>query len=109
MRFCCPCLPEAEVVAVLQAGASALSHLHAHRIIHYDVKSENLMLGSDGLWKLGDFGSASERTFDFQGAARKLLLEAEEFVHGRCTPIFRAPEVADVHLRWSIGRSLESS
>ncbi|CAJ1410588.1 unnamed protein product [Effrenium voratum] len=103
MRYCCPCLPEAEALAALSGTASALHHLHAHRIIHYDVKSENLMLGSDGRWKLGDFGSASERSFDLQGAPRKLLLEAEAFVHGRCTPIFRAPEVADVHLRWPIG------
>ncbi|CAE7150596.1 Gak [Symbiodinium pilosum] len=99
----CPCLPEEEVLAVLGAGAGALAHLHHHRMIHYDVKSENLMLGADGLWKLGDFGSASERTFDFSGAPRKLVLEAEEFVHGRCTSIYRAPEVADVHLRWPIG------
>lgn len=99
----CPCLSEVEVLAVLGAAASALAHLHEHRVIHYDVKSENLMLGADGLWKLGDFGSASERTFDFTGAPRKLVLEAEEFVHGRCTTIYRAPEVADVHLRWPIG------
>lgn len=99
----CPCLSEVEVLAVLRAASSALAHLHEHRIIHYDVKSENLMLGADGLWKLGDFGSASERTFDFTGAPRKLVFEAEEFVHGRCTTIYRAPEVADVHLRWPIG------
>jgi len=108
LRYCCPCLPEAEVLAVLRNASSALNHLHAHGVIHYDVKSENLMLGADGLWKLGDFGSASERTFEFEPAApRKLLLEVEEFVHGRCTPIFRAPEVADVHLRWPIGHKVD--
>ena len=32
---------------------------------------ENLLLGNDGLWKLGDFGSASERTFDLEGADKK--------------------------------------
>eukprot|EP00434_Breviolum_minutum_P026137 symbB.v1.2.023110.t2/scaffold2093.1/size89838/7 len=108
LRYCCPCLPEAEVLAVLRNASSALNHLHAHGVIHYDVKSENLMLGADGLWKLGDFGSASERTFEFEPAApRKVLLEVEEFVHGRCTPIFRAPEVADVHLRWPIGHKVD--
>eukprot|EP00435_Cladocopium_sp_Y103_P045137 s152_g12.t2 len=106
-RYCCPCLPEAEVLAVLRNASAALVHLHAEGVIHYDVKSENLMLGADGLWKLGDFGSASERSFDFQGAPRKLMLEAEEFVHGRCTPIFRAPELADVHLRWPIGPKVD--
>lgn len=106
-RYCCPCLPEAEVLALLCNASAALGHLHAEGVIHYDVKSENLMLGADGLWKLGDFGSASERSFEFQGAPRKLMLEAEEFVHGRCTPIFRAPELADVLLRWPIGPKVD--
>lgn len=92
-RYCCPCLPEAELLAVLRNASAALGHLHAE--------------GADGLWKLGDFGSASERSFEFQGAPRKLMLEAEEFVHGRCTPIFRAPELADVHLRWPIGPKVD--
>jgi len=101
--WCCPCLPEAGVLDVLEGTAIALSHLHGVGIVHYDVKSENLLLGMDARWKLGDFGSASERTFMLANAPRKLVLEAEEFIHGRCTPIYRAPELADVHLRWHIG------
>ena len=27
----------------------------------------------------------------------------QDFVHGRCTSIYRAPELADVHLKWPIG------
>lgn len=100
---CVPCLPEPEVLDVLGATAAALAHLHAQGVIHYDVKSENLLLGADGIWKLGDFGSASKRCFDLAGASRRTLLEVEEFIHGRCTPIYRPPEVADVHLRWHIG------
>lgn len=60
------------------------------------MKSENLMLGqvlrwhpqglgallgadlvgADGLWKLCDFGSASDRSFDFVDGGRKVVLEA---------------------------------
>lgn len=104
---CCPCLPEAESLGVLGDTAAALAHLHAVGIIHYDVKSENLLLGADRCWKLGDFGSASERTLDLAGASRKAVFEAEEFIHGRCTPIYRAPELADVHLRWPIGPKVD--
>lgn len=104
---CCPCLPEAEILDVLGGIASALAHLHGLGIFHYDVKSESLLRGCDERWKLGDFGSASERTFDLTGASRQLLLEAQEFIHGRCTPFYRAPEVADVHLRWPIGPQVD--
>lgn len=102
-----PCVPESEVLKVLGGCASALSRLHALGIIHYDVKCENLLLGPDGHWKLGDFGSASRKTFELAGAQRQQLFEAEEFIHGRCTPIYRAPEAADVHLRWPIGPKVD--
>lgn len=105
--YCCPCLPEKEVLEVFRGSAAALEHLHGIGIIHYDVKSENLLMGADGNWKLCDFGSASERTLQLEGAPRKDLLEAEEFVLGRCTPIYRAPELADVHLRWPIGHKAD--
>eukprot|EP00928_Gymnodinium_smaydae_P032016 TRINITY_DN23307_c0_g1_i1.p1 TRINITY_DN23307_c0_g1~~TRINITY_DN23307_c0_g1_i1.p1 ORF type:complete len:422 (-),score=109.27 TRINITY_DN23307_c0_g1_i1:145-1410(-) len=104
---CCPCLPEAEVLDVLSGMAQALTYLCRLGIVHYDVKSENLLMGADGLWKLGDFGSASEVTFDLAGAPRKTLLEAEEFIHGRCTPMYRPPEVCDVYLRWPIGAKVD--
>lgn len=104
---CCPCLPEFEVIDVLNSMTSALAHLHGVQIVHYDVKSENVLLGSDDKWKLGDFGSASERTFVLDGVPRRQLLETEEFIHGRCTPCYRAPELADVHLRWPIGPKVD--
>eukprot|EP00928_Gymnodinium_smaydae_P044088 TRINITY_DN29435_c0_g1_i1.p1 TRINITY_DN29435_c0_g1~~TRINITY_DN29435_c0_g1_i1.p1 ORF type:complete len:354 (-),score=57.18 TRINITY_DN29435_c0_g1_i1:261-1322(-) len=106
--FVCPCLPETEVLDVLGSTASALGHLHANAIVHYDVKSENLLLScAGGVWKLCDFGSASRRTFDLTDAPRRLLLEAEEFVSGRLTPIYRPPEAADVYLRWTIGSKVD--
>jgi len=103
IRCCCPCLPEAEAVETLGAVSSALAHVHSYGVVHYDVKSENVLLGPDGCWKLADFGSASEQTFELSGASRRKLLEVEEFIHGRCTPIYRPPELADVHLRWPVG------
>ena len=90
--YCCPCLGEPEVLAALGATTQALVYLNRLGMIHYDVKSENLLLGNDGLWKLGDFGSASERTFDLEGADKKALWEAQDFIHGRCTPMYRACE-----------------
>lgn len=31
-------------------------HLHAHELVHMDIKPENIFIGYDGLCKLGDFG-----------------------------------------------------
>ena len=107
LQHCCPCLPQDAIMDVLGALAQALAYLSRLGLIHYDVKSENVLLGSDNLWKLGDFGSASERSFDLEGADKKLLLDAQEFIHGRCTPMYRAPELADVFLRWKIGPKVD--
>jgi serine/threonine protein kinase len=39
--------------------ASALASLHGQGIVHMDVKPDNIMVGDDGEFKLGDFGLAA--------------------------------------------------
>jgi hypothetical protein len=51
-------LPAAEVARIGAALAAALSHVHAHKIMHRDVKPSNVLLARDGGVFLTDFGIA---------------------------------------------------
>ena len=39
--------------------ASVLASLHGQGMVHMDVKPDNIMVGDDGAFKLGDFGLAA--------------------------------------------------
>ncbi len=60
-------LPLPEVVRLVQGIAAGLSHAHEHRVLHCDIKPENILV--DGLHPF---------VMDF-GIARRLHAEAEEW------------------------------
>ena len=54
-------LPWREALQILDQMAVALEHAHLHGIVHRDIKPQNLMITSDGVLKVLDFGIARAR------------------------------------------------
>ncbi|MDG2113835.1 MAG: serine/threonine-protein kinase [Actinomycetota bacterium] len=81
-------LPVEESIRIVQQMCSALDHVHAHHIVHRDVKPSNIMLAHDD-------GSSAERAvlFDF-GLSHDL--DGPPSPEGRVfgSPLFLAPEQA---------------
>ncbi|KAG8431139.1 hypothetical protein GDO86_019352 [Hymenochirus boettgeri] len=57
-------LSEEQVRAISSQLVSALYYLHSHRILHRDMKPQNILLSKDGTVKLCDFGFARELSLD---------------------------------------------
>ncbi|KMZ63290.1 Serine/threonine-protein kinase GRIK1 [Zostera marina] len=60
---------------------AGLMYLHAHNIIHGDIKPENLLVTKNGRVKIGDFGVSKA----FEG-------NNDEIARSPGTPVFTAPE-----------------
>lgn len=72
---------ESKAAEIMHKLVNAINHCHANRIIHRDIKAENIMIGKDGEIKLIDFGLAYTK--------RK-----GESVHEIAgTPFYMAPEI----------------
>eukprot|EP01047_Picozoa_sp_COSAG01_P009357 COSAG01_NODE_382_length_17840_cov_68.658663_19_plen_1094_part_00 len=91
-------LPEAEVRKIARQLVKALHYLHHNRIIHRDMKPQNILVGAGGAVKLCDFGFARHMS------AKTMVLTS---IKG--TPLYMAPELVQekpytetVDL-WSVG------
>lgn len=92
-------LQELEVQCYLQQIISALNYLHAHKVIHRDLKLGNFFLSDKMEIKIGDFGLATKLEFD--GEKKRTICG---------TPNYIAPEVLDGKMGhsyevdiWSLG------
>lgn len=81
-------LPPTRAAAIGAQVARALQAVHAARIVHGDVKPQNVLVGDDDHAKLSDFGSSD-------APESEVTVSDCALVPG--TPGYVAPEVADGH------------
>jgi len=75
-------LPESEVRKIAQQLVQALFYLHANRIIHRDMKPQNILISANGIVKLCDFGFA-----------RAMSNNTVVLTSLKGTPLYMAPEI----------------
>jgi len=75
-------LPEPLVMSYLRQLLEGIAYCHKHRVLHRDLKPQNLLIDSTGLIKLADFG-----------LARAFGLPVRTYTHEVVTLWYRAPEI----------------
>ena len=100
-------LPLATVVSYTKQVSFALAHAHTRKLIHRDVKPENMLIDADGNILLGDFGivalahsTASMKTVDNTGTVHYM---APEQLQGKPRPASDQYALAIVVYEWLCG------
>lgn len=98
---------EKQVLLIFRDVCNAVFAMHSQSppIAHRDLKAENVLLGSDGAWKLCDFGSTStnHKCFD---RPEEMGIE-EDNIRKHTTPAYRAPEMWDLFRREVISEKVD--
>ncbi|XP_030010080.1 serine/threonine-protein kinase 36 [Sphaeramia orbicularis] len=76
--------PESRVREIACQLVSALYYLHSHRILHRDMKPQNILLGKNGVVKLCDFGFA-----------RAMSVSTLVLTSIKGTPLYMSPELVE--------------
>ncbi len=75
-----------------------IAFLHCHHIVHRDIKGDNILIESEGIVKLADFGSAKRLTIKTTTATHTNVTNT---IVG--TPLWMAPEVVNPESEYASG------
>eukprot|EP00456_Euglypha_rotunda_P043027 TRINITY_DN3361_c0_g1_i1.p1 TRINITY_DN3361_c0_g1~~TRINITY_DN3361_c0_g1_i1.p1 ORF type:complete len:317 (-),score=50.41 TRINITY_DN3361_c0_g1_i1:19-969(-) len=82
MDLCGKSLHQMLVKSYLYQLVKGIAHCHAHRVLHRDLKPQNLLIDKKGVLKLADFG-----------LARAFGVPVRTYTHEVVTLWYRAPEI----------------
>lgn len=73
-------IPEKHVLAILLQVARGLDAVHAAGIVHRDLKPSNILLNSEGVVKITDFGFARLNEKQFSGTKTGVVVGTPQYV-----------------------------
>jgi len=79
-------LPEADRLALIRTVCDAVEYAHRQRVIHRDLKPDNILVTAEGVPKLMDFGIA--KLLEPDGSARNSMVSGFRIA----TPAYASPE-----------------
>jgi NIMA (never in mitosis gene a)-related kinase len=88
-----PPIPEAEALGYFLQICLALRHVHGKRILHRDLKSQNVFLTKAGIVKVGDFGIAKTLSSSLDMAKTQVRTPARPLSRGGRCPRLLAREL----------------
>ncbi|KAL6605102.1 kinase-like protein [Neocallimastix sp. 'constans'] len=103
-------LTEKEIINIFFSVCKAVAHLHYQNppIIHRDIKVENVLITSDGKYKLCDFGSATTEIIPPNKSLNiQEIRSLEEDIQKYTTIQYRSPEMCDLYQRRGLNEKVD--
>eukprot|EP00833_Pecoramyces_ruminatium_P004155 jgi/Orpsp1_1/1178187/evm.model.c7180000064364.1 len=104
-------LTENEIINIFYSVCKAVAHLHYQNppIIHRDIKVENVLITSDGKYKLCDFGSATTEIIPPNKSLNiQEIRSLEEDIQKYTTIQYRPPEMCDLYQRRGLNEKVDT-
>jgi serine/threonine protein kinase len=101
-------LAEEQIIYVMKNLWNGLKHMHSQDppITHRDIKMENILM-EDEQFKLGDFGSCSTDTLDYNSKNKNEISEKMEIFEKYTTMMYRPPEMIDQYKRHQVNTKVD--